>query len=168
METRPNIKLTLLPIDRRLEALSKLLLVALWCLTFYSFIKLPPTIPTHFNVLGKPDKYGNKLSILILPVFATIVYVSLTILNKYPHIFNYPTAITEENAEKQYTIATRMLRFLKLAVLVIFSFITLATFLSTLGISNGLGVWFLPSTSGIILITIIVSIGQLLKKNTVK
>jgi len=165
METRPKIKLTLSQLDKKLELTGKIFLVVMWGLTFYTFIKLPETIPTHFNVSGQADDYGNKLTILILPILATVIYFGLTELNKYPHIFNYMTKITEDNAQKQYTIATRMLRFLKLTILLIFSLIILFTYLTTIGVANGLGFWFLPLILGLLLIPTVISISQLFKKN---
>ena len=164
METRPKIKLTLSPFDKKLELASKLLFVVMWVLTFYIFFKSPTTIPTHFNVSGQADDFGNKLTLLILPILATVIYFGLTQLNKYPHIFNYMTKITADNAQKQYTIATRLLRFLKLAILLIFSLIILFTYLTTIGVTNGLGFWFLPVTVGLLLIPTIISIVQSFKK----
>lgn len=164
METRPQIKLTLSKLDKNLELTSKIFLVVMWGLTLYTFLKLPTTIPIHFNAAGHADNYGNKMTLLILPVLATIIYFGLTQLNKYPHIFNYMTKISEDNAEKQYTIATRMLRFLKFSILLIFSLIILFTYLTTIGVTNGLGFWFLPLTFGLLLIPTIISISQSFKK----
>ena len=59
METRPKIKLTLSPLDSKLELTSKILLVVMWALTLYTFFKLPTTIPTHFNASGQANDYGN-------------------------------------------------------------------------------------------------------------
>ena len=164
METRPKLKLTLSLLDNKLELTSKIFLVAMWALTLYTFLKLPTTIPTHFNASGQADDYGNKLTLLILPILATIIYFGLTQLNKYPHIFNYMTKITDDNAQKQYTIATRMLRFLKLSILLIFSLIILFTYLTSIGVTNGLGFWFLPLTFGLLLTPTIISICQSFKK----
>ncbi|HMU10006.1 MAG TPA: DUF1648 domain-containing protein [Ferruginibacter sp.] len=164
METSPKIKLPLSSLDNKLELTSKIFLVVMWGLTLYTFLNLPITIPTHFNASGQADGYGNKLTLLILPVLATIIYLGLTQLNKYPHIFNYVTKITENNAQKQYIIATRMLRFLKLAILIIFSLIILFTYLTTTGVTNGLGFWFLPFTFMLLLIPVIISISQSFKK----
>ncbi len=164
MITRPKIKLTLSPLDNKLELTSKIFLGVMWALTLYTFLKLPTTIPTHFNASGQADGYGNKLKLLILPILATIIYFGLTQLNKYPHIFNYMTKITEYNAQKRYTIATRMLQFLKLAILIIFSLIILFTYLTIIGATNGLGFWFLPMTFGLLLIPTIISISQSFKK----
>jgi uncharacterized membrane protein len=164
MGTKPKIKLTLSKFDKNLELTSKIFLVVMWCLTLYTFLKLPMTIPIHFNAAGQANNYGNKMTLLILPVLATIIYLGLTQLNKYPHIFNYMTKINEGNAEKQYAMATRMLRFLKLSILLIFSLIILFTYLTIIGVTNGLGFWFLPLTYGLLLIPTIISISQALKK----
>jgi hypothetical protein len=100
-----------------------------------------------------------------LPILASLLYFGLTKLNQYPQSFNYIGTITVENAEKQYTIASRMLRFLKIALLLIFSHIILFTYLTTIGLTNGLGVVFLPFTLGIALIPIIFYIRQSIKSN---
>ncbi len=164
MEKRPVLKLTLSPLDRNLEFAGKLLLAAIWLLTLYALLKLPVTIPIHFNASGQADRYGNKLTLLFLPVLATVIYVGFTYLNRYPHIFNYLTTITAANAEKQYTIATRMLRFLKLAILVIFIIIILFIYLTVIGVTNGLGVWFLPLTFALLLVPTVIGIMQSLRK----
>lgn len=163
METRPKINVSLSSLDKILESTGKLLIIIIWGLTLLVFFKLPTIIPTHFNVAGQPDGYGNKLTILVLPIIATLLYLGLTKLNQSPQSFNYITTITEDNAENQYTIAKRMLRILKIALLIIFSYIILFTYLTTIGFTNGLGVGFLPFTLGVALIPIIFYIRQSLK-----
>ncbi len=167
MENRPKVNVSLSPLDKILESVGKLLIIIIWGLTLFVYFKLPTIIPTHFNAAGQPDGHGNKLTILILPIIATLLYFGLSKLNQFPQSFNYITTITEENAEKQFTIATRMLRILKISLLIIFSHIILFTYLTTIGITNGLGVGFLPFTLGIVLIPIIFYIGQSLTKNKV-
>lgn len=164
METRPKIKLTLSPLDNAFELAGKLFLIILWGLTVYIFLKLPATVPVHFNGSGQPDSYGSKMILLILPALATLLYLGLTKLNKYPHIFNYMTDITEENAQRQYGIATRMLRFIKVAILLIVSLIILFVYLTTIGVTKGLGSWFLPFTFAIFLVPVIITLSQSLKK----
>ena len=165
MENRPKINISLSTLDKILESIGKLLIIIIWGLTLFVYFKLPAIIPTHFNASGEPDGHGNKLTILILPILASLLYFGLTKLNQYPQSFNYIGTITVENAERQYTIASRMLRFLKIALLLIFSHIILFTYLTTIGLTNGLGVVFLPFTLGIALIPIIFYIRQSIKSN---
>ncbi|MES2373785.1 MAG: DUF1648 domain-containing protein [Bacteroidota bacterium] len=164
MEARPKIKLTLSPLDNALELTGKIFLLVLWGLIAYTYFKLPATIPIHFNASGQADGYGNKATLLLLPALATLLYVGLTQLNKYPHIFNYMGNITEDNALRQYTIATRMLRFIKVAILLIFSLVILFVYLTINGVTKGLGSWFLPFTLTLFLVPVIITISQSLKK----
>lgn len=164
MEARPKISLTPSAVDRKTDLAAKLLLIFIWAFTVYIFFKLPAIIPIHFNAAGKADSYGSKLTLLILPLLATVIYFGLTTLNKYPHIFNYMTTITEANAVYQYSIATRMLRFLKLGILLIFSLLIVFIYLNSKGVVNGLGSWFLPVTLALVLIPVVVFTGLSLKK----
>ncbi len=163
MYTRPKIKLQLSLLDKVLETAGYLLIMLLWVVTLFAYFNLPNNIPTHFNILGKPDNYGGKATIIVLPIVATLVFSLLTFLNKYPHVFNYATTITDENAELQYTYGTRMLRFLKIAVAINFTLINVFTYLTAIEKANGLGVWFLPFMIGMIVIPIAFFISKSLK-----
>ena len=67
-------------------------------MTVANYFELPEIIPTHYNEAGEADSYGDKLNILALPIISTLLFIGLTILNKRPHLFNYPSEITKENA----------------------------------------------------------------------
>ncbi len=155
MNERPKIKLELTTTDKTFEILGWISILAIWVLTITNYTNLPDTIPTHYNGAGQADGFGGKGSILTLPLVATILFVGLTILNKFPHVFNYPTNITPDNALQQYTNATRMMRVLKLAIVIIFGLIVLQTIRHVNGQTSGLGVWFLPLTMGLTFIPII-------------
>ncbi len=139
MNSRPKIKPELTKVDKFLEYAGWFVLLVIWVLTLVNYNKLPGIIPVHFNFLGEADRFGNKLNIFILPVTATVLFIGLTILNNYPHIFNYPVRITGENALRQYTNATRFIRYLKLALAIIFLLVLLVTFYQ----SQEFGIWLL-------------------------
>ena len=140
-EERPKLKVQPTPTDQVLELLGWGVLLALWVWTGTSYSNLPDTIPTHFNAAGEADDYGRKASIFGLPVIASLLYIGLTLLNRVPHIFNFPTPVTQDNALRQYTNATRMIRYLKLILVLVFAGISFQTIQC-----EGLGVWFLPLT----------------------
>ena len=165
MDERPKLKIIPAAIDRKVELWCKVFLLLMWMLTMYVFFRLPDTIPVHYNALGKADSYGNKVTLLVLPVFGTIIYFGLTALNKYPHLFNYMKKITAENALQQYTIATRLLRMLKFAAILIFSILILLIYFTTIGILHGLGIWFLPLGFAAVMIPLLIAIRKSLKKN---
>jgi len=72
------------------------------------------------------------------------MYVGLTYLNRFPHIFNYLTDITSDNARRQYTVATRMIRYLKFGLVIVFGYIQFMTFEIASGSSDALKWWFFP------------------------
>ena len=141
MTERPKLKIKLDQSDRVIEILSLIILTGFWTYCILAFKEMPDIIPTHFNAMGKADAYGSKNYIWGLPVVSSIIYIGISLLNQFPHIFNYPITITEENAEKQYRWATKLLRILKTVILVIFFFIA---YLSS-NIQN-LSAFFLPFT----------------------
>jgi uncharacterized membrane protein len=145
-EERPKLKIQLSPMDQALELLGWGVLLALWVWTGTSFSSLPDSIPTHFNVAGEADGFGRKASIVGLPLIATLLYIGLTVLNRVPHIFNFPTPVTPDNALRQYTNATRMIRYLKLILVLVFAGISFQTIQQANGTGEGLGLWFLPLT----------------------
>lgn len=144
MNERPKIKLELTTFDKTLEILGWICIFAIWVLTFTNYTNLPDTIPIHYNGAGQADGFGGKGNILTLPLIATVLFIGLTILNKFPHVFNYPIDITPDNAFRQYKNATRLIRYLKFIIVVIFGLIALQTIRNVNGQTNGLGVWFLP------------------------
>ncbi|MDR3009060.1 MAG: DUF1648 domain-containing protein [Sphingobacterium sp.] len=144
MNGRPRIKLKLTVGDSILELLGWFSLFLLWYMITINYNKLPEIVPVHYNVEGKVDKFGPKSILLMLPLIATVLYIAMTIINRFPHLLNYPVKITEENASQQYTVASRLIRYLKFIVVVIFGIIAFKSIPNTSATSEGLGSWFLP------------------------
>jgi len=117
---------------------------------FKNYSKLPDIIPIHYNAAGEVDNSGNKISIFILPIIATVIFFTFIYLSKIPHIFNYIVEINMENAENQYTIATKMLRHLKLGITCVFFLISYKTIQIVDGKTDLLGKYFLMFTLVII------------------
>jgi uncharacterized membrane protein len=152
---RPKIKLIPTTADKLVDLLGWLILLALWTLTITNYSSLPDTIPTHFNATGEADGFGSKVSLIALPVIATLLFIGLTVLNRYPQSFNYPTTITKDNALQQYTLATKMLRYLKLVLVLVFGGIEIITIQNATGKAAGLGTWFLPLTLVLVFLPLI-------------
>ena len=158
MEARPKIKIDLTQFDKLLEIAGIVLIIIMWAVAIFSYLKSPETVAIHFDGAGKPNGYGDRITNLLLPIIPTFIYLGLTQLNKYPHLYNYMRKITAENALTQYTAATRMIRILKLSIVLIFIIDTFSALLITLKISAGLGIWSLLFT--ILLLAIPVEIGR--------
>ena len=149
---RPKLKIPLTATDKLTEGAGFILLCLIWGLTAVNYSSLPDMIPVHFDALGKPDGFGGKATMWTLPALSTLLFAGLTFLNKFPHIFNYPTQITPENAFKQYQMATRMIRVLKLVLVIIFGLIALQSMRQANGETDGIGIWLLPLILGLIFI----------------
>ncbi|WP_199140404.1 DUF1648 domain-containing protein [Pedobacter sp. ASV12] len=142
---RPRLQLALSPLDKVVVVLGCIALMILWWFTISHYQGLPDIIPTHYNAMGKVDAYGSKRTVFILPAIGTVLFMAIAVLNRFPQVFNYPTEITAENALRQYTNATRLLRLLQLMLMLVFLFIQFKTMKATAGGTLGLGVWFLPT-----------------------
>ena len=152
MGERPKVKLDLTNTDKVIEFTGLALLIGIWILAILSFSDLPESIPTHYKGAGEVDGFGERTNIFVLPIIGTILFIGLKLLNKNPHIFNYPKTITDENALNQYSNGTRMIRVLKLIIVFVFGLILVRTLQNTNGNADGIGTWFLPLTIGLFII----------------
>jgi uncharacterized membrane protein len=161
---RPRIKIKLVAFDWVIEIIAIILLFLLFAVPLIHLKDLPATIPTHFNGSGQPDGYGSRATIWLLPFTGLLMYILLTVLSAFPHIYNYPVTITEANAAFQYRLATRLMRMLKAVLLLIFSFLGYKIVVIAAGKGSGLGKSFLPVflllTFGIIVFYIVRSLNS--------
>lgn len=130
---RPKIKLTLTAVDKLLEIIGWIVVFVMWAIVVVNYSKLPDIIPIHFNAEGVVDGYGSKSMIWILLLVGSILYAGMTYLNKFPHVFSFTTTITPENALQQYTITTKMLRYVKLLIVLIICYLLFKTIYIPLG-----------------------------------
>lgn len=152
MESRPVLEIEPSPFDKILEGASFILLIVFWLVVVQQFLVLPAVIPTHFNAAGVPDDYNDKALLFLLPGIATALYILLTLITRNPHQFNYPLKINPENARRQYKLAMRLIRMIKIAIILSMFLILLHIARSANGNTNGLERWILP-----ILLTLIFS-----------
>jgi Protein of unknown function (DUF1648). len=127
-----------------MEVLCLVALASLFGLMLYYYNDLPKLIPKHFNSIGEPTRFGPKSGILILPVAVFVIYLLMTILSRFPHLFNYAVEITPDNAEVQYKNAIAMIQTIKLTIIGVNFYITYFEIKISLGESTGLGSYFLP------------------------
>lgn len=119
---------------------------------------LPDQIPGHFNGLGEVERWGSKFEIFILPVIGFFVASLLTLLEKAPHMHNYPKRLNESNVEQFYINSRIILNLTKNICLVIFSILIIQIIRVAKGESESLGAWFLPVLITMVFIPIIIGI----------
>ena len=141
---RPRIKFQLTTMDWTLEILGFGCLITLIVYPIIYFNELPEIIPRHFSMLGKPNGFGNKSNIWLMPVITTIVFISLTFAQRFPHRLNYLFDITHENAERQYKNAILMLRVMKTMIAIEFLYMSYSTIQISLGHISERGILHAP------------------------
>jgi uncharacterized membrane protein len=120
---------------------------------------LPEQIPSHFNAAGVADNYSPKTRLFILPLVTTLAYAAMTLLNRHPHLYNYLTPVTQENARQMYTTSTRLIRILKLVVVVIFNGIVFMTYRAVFTKTDHIGAWFLPLALALLILPNLLYLG---------
>ena len=85
--------------DRVVEILALAIVLTMINVPIVLYSSLPERIPSHYNIAGEIDSYNSRSSVFILPVICLLVYLPITILQCFPHLYNFPVEVTEENAE---------------------------------------------------------------------
>ena len=137
---RPVLKIPRSPLENVTEVLAVLGIIVHALTLFYYWSALPDVIPTHFGISGEADGWGSKNTLFVLLVMSVVSYVTMTVLNFFPHIFNYTVEITEKNARAQYSNARSMLNIIKVEMVYLFAYLTWGTVQVALGNASGLDV----------------------------
>ena len=86
------------PLGRAFVALIVVFLLLIWLTGIYAYTTVPDRIPTHFDLSGKPDAFGNRLTFLLLPIVFSLAPVIImllvrfrfTLVNGFPYLVNLP------------------------------------------------------------------------------
>jgi uncharacterized membrane protein len=142
-ENRPKIKIPRTFLENILDVAAIILFIAGAVNLIMQWSSIPGTVPIHFNGAGEPDGWGSKVNLWILLVIGSMMWVLLTVLEKFPHVYNY-LFLTEENAERQYKNARLMLNVIKNEILFFFVYMSWVSTEVAKGENDGLGLWILP------------------------
>jgi uncharacterized membrane protein len=151
---RPRLTITSKPIDNIIEALGIAGLLWLLGSSVYFYASLPEIIPRHFNAYGQPDGYSRKEIIWTLPVLGSLLYAGMTLLSRYPHLFNYPQRVTQKNAAELYTLGMRLNKSLRTIIACLLAYMNHSVIQTSLGNQSGLGIGFTPVVLALIFGTI--------------
>ena len=124
-----------------LETASVLMIAATFGALILTWNRLPPTVPIHFNFSGKPDAWGSRAVMWILPAMAAALYAAITWAARLPQKFNYPVKISPRNAQRQYAIAVAMMRWIKAVLAAMVLVLTVQAIRVSLGSIDNIGRW---------------------------
>lgn len=142
-EQRPKLKLKITPLEYILNSLAAVLLISSTVYLSFSWADLPVEVPAHYNAVGEVDRWGSKWEMLILPLIAGLMWIGMTVLEKYPHVYNYMN-LTKENVRGQYLNARLLVNVLKNTITIIFAYLTWKDIQVAHGTEDALGPWFVP------------------------
>ncbi|MGI6730482.1 MAG: DUF1648 domain-containing protein [Anaerovoracaceae bacterium] len=103
--------------------------------------QIPNEIPGHYNALGQIDKITGKGSLLALLATNWILYIGLSIVERFPSIWNTGVTVTKENKDRVYRVVKDLLKTMKLLVVVMFTYLLINSAKAV-----PLSPWFLPIT----------------------
>ncbi len=143
-EKRPVLKLPLTRMEIGFEVTAALGVLAIIFMTVLFWPALPELVPRHFGFTGKADAWADRNFVIFLPAVALLLYAAMTALGRYPHLFNYPWAITPENARVQYRLARTFFIVVKTEVVWSFAYVQWKSIQVALGRAEGLGAAWTP------------------------
>lgn len=120
---RPELKIKLHLLDWLLEFFSAAAIILNITVACKAHQKLTDVHNIMYYSRHRPV---NPNTVFIFPILGVLFYIGFSLLSLVPHTFKYPVLITPENAEAEYRNSLRMLRVLKLSLLVLFIFMTIA------------------------------------------
>lgn len=143
LQDRPIIKIKKSRFEIMLDIFGILSFLSIGAYCIYIWPSLPDRVPMHYDMSGNIDGWGGKGSILIMPIIGGLMWILLTILERFPHIHNY-SGLTEENVERLYKNSRLLVNVMKNEMMIAFAYFTWKSIQDAFGNSINNGVWDLP------------------------
>lgn len=121
---RPKVHIEKTTLAKFADILGNAGILVMILLVALNWGSLPDTVPTHFNGAGDADGWGSKFTLLILPVIAIFLHILLGVVERKPHLHNYPDRLTEENALLFYAESVKIINLTKNIIALMFAYIT--------------------------------------------
>ncbi|WP_422123281.1 DUF1648 domain-containing protein [Planococcus sp. X10-3] len=162
MKKQPAMELPKSSLARFLDVFTLLIFIAVIIYLINAYPSLPDRVPGHYDASGTVDRWGSKIELWILPLVAAGLWIMMTILERYPHIFNYIN-LREDNLEAQYRNGVFMVNVLKNESVLLFSFLIFQGSRVADGAAAGLGDFFLPIFMFVIFGSIIIFLIKMIR-----
>lgn len=143
MKKQPAMKIPKSLFAKFLDWLTIFVFAAVVIYLITQFSSLPDRVPGHYDGEGNVDRWGSKMELWILPGVAVLLWIPMTVLERYPHLFNYLN-LREDNIEAQYRNGQLMINVLKNESVLLFSFLIFQGIRVATGAAEGLGIFFMP------------------------
>ena len=95
--------------------------------------QLPERLPVHYGFNGEADRFGSKMSLLLLPVVGLGIFILLTVVGRNPQAMNLPVRVTDENRERVYRAGIQFIYILRVVTAALFAYLIWGTIQVGLG-----------------------------------
>ena len=136
MEEKIEIRKNALDVIETIVSL--LCIVGIVVYLFLAWGSIPDRIPGHYNALGEVDHWSGKSSLIVLPTISWLIFGFITLVERYPQIWNTGITVTEQNRERVYRLLKNLIALVKMFVLLMFASLTV---LSSLTVN--LPIWYI-------------------------
>lgn len=119
---------------------------------------IPDQIPGHFSGDGTVTRWDSKGTIIISPIISFVLFIGMSVIERFPQVWNTGVRVTEENKYRVYRACKNLLRSTKLATVMLFTVITLIQ-----SLSQALPPWLIPLFTGIFIVVLVYHIIILVK-----
>ena len=162
--SRPRIALPRTALDSTLEVLGLAIIAGTlaWLVSIWTGI--PARVPQHFDFAGHVDRWGDRSTFVVLPIIGIVLYAGLSALQRVPHIFNFPVAVTEANAPRLYRAGVSMIRWLKVEIVAMFGVLQWETVQVAIGAEQSMPNTLVLCFVALILGTVGVFVVKMMKK----
>ena len=119
------------PADIIMEALGLVMLIGTPLYLVIRWPSIPDKLPMHYNFAGEIDRWGGKGEVLFLVVMVWILYLMISLVEHFPSVWNTGVQVTQENRMRVYRTLKYMVKTLKLAMTLVFTFLIFNTVAGT-------------------------------------
>jgi hypothetical protein len=165
MKNRPVIKVAHKPIDRLVEYITIVLLIAPVVLLIVNYGALTDGVPMRYDTDGSVSSSGSAAMLIVLSFVSIFTYSIMTLLSFFPHTHNYPVNVTPENAPALYALSKRLLLHLKLICTALFSYLIYGSIQIGLGNIESINSFILW---GLIALSVLYPLSVVIKMNALK
>ncbi len=131
--------------DKVMEGVCLACVLGVTLYLIFGWSKIPEQIPMHYDWAGNIDRWGSRSELIIMPIMLWFMYGLLTVVGKFPQLWNTGVTVTEENRFRVYRTVKYMLETIKLIVILDFVYLTIQPLTG-----KNMPVWFLPVMLGLV------------------
>lgn len=144
METRPKLKIPKSTPEKLANIVGYSVFAGSLVYVVLTFASLSNNIPMQFGAGGEVNRYGSPYELLILVSIQFFLIIFMEILERVPHVHNYPGRMNESNIEAFYLNSRQILNFSKNGVMLIFAFVFIEIINYDINGETSFGIYLLP------------------------